>query len=150
VKTIPLSHRVSLETYTPRIIALSLLAILLALVLAGCKSAPDAATGIDSAKVYTLVSVDGQNVPCGVKHGGGTMNITSGTFTITSDGRCRSVINFAVPPHPDVSHEVKASYTQKGAELTMQWEGAGITKGQLKGKNFTMTNEGMIFAYRKQ
>jgi len=32
----------------------------------------------------------------------------------------------------------------------MQWEGAGMTQGQIKGNQFTMTNEGMVFSYRKE
>lgn len=66
-----------------------------------------------------------------------------------ADGTCRSVSVFSVPPNPDIHREVKATYTQTGAELTMQWEGAGMTKGRLKGSEFTMNNEGMIFFYRK-
>lgn len=56
---------------------------------------------------------------------------------------------FSVPPHKDTNREVKATYTQKGAELTMQWERAGMTKGQINGNQFTMTNEGMVLSYRK-
>jgi hypothetical protein len=149
VKTKSLSLHVSFKTYTPRIIALILLAALLALVLTGCQNEPRAADAIDPTGVYTLVSVDGQSVPCSVKHGEATINIASGVFTITADGRCRSLVNFAVPERGDVGREVKASYTQKGAELTMQWAGAGMTKGQIKGNQFTMTNEGMVFSYQK-
>jgi hypothetical protein len=31
----------------------------------------------------------------------------------------------------------------------MQWEGAGTTLGSINGNTFAMTNEGMVFAYRK-
>jgi hypothetical protein len=54
-----------------------------------------------------------------------------------------------VPPHPDVHREVNATYTQNGAELTMRWQRAGMTKGRINGNEFTMNNEGMIFFYRK-
>jgi hypothetical protein len=31
----------------------------------------------------------------------------------------------------------------------MRWKGAGTTTGNIQGSDFTMNNEGMIFAYRK-
>jgi hypothetical protein len=48
-----------------------------------------------------------------------------------------------------MSREVKATYTRQGTQITMQWEGAGMTMGNVSGNTFTMTNEGMVFAYRK-
>jgi hypothetical protein len=139
----------NLESYTPRIIALGLLSVLLVLALTGCKNETRATADPNPAGVYTLVSVDGQNVPCNVKHEGAALSIKSGVFTITADGGCRSLITFSVPERGDMSREVKATYTQGSAELTMQWEGAGITKGQVNGNQFTMTNEGMVLSYRK-
>ena len=44
---------------------------------------------------------------------------------------------------------VEATYTVSGTNLTMRWEGAGTTTGSVKGNDFTMNNEEMIFAYRK-
>jgi len=146
--TIPASPR-KRENYTPRIIALALLATLLVLALSGCHNEPRVTADIDPAGVYTLLSVNSQTVPCDLKHEGAAMTIQSGVFTITADGSCRSLMNFSVPGRGDLSREVKASYTQKGAELTMQWEGAGMTRGQINGNQFTMTNEGMILSYQK-
>jgi hypothetical protein len=115
----------------------------------GCKNETSASTAINPAGIYTLVSVDGKSVPCNLTHEGVTMIVKSGTFTINADGTCRSLSIFAVPPHPDVHRDVKATYTQNGTELTMHWEGAGMTKGQINGNTFTMNNEGMVFSYRK-
>ena len=139
----------SLETYTPRIIALSLLAILVLLALTGCSKETHPATDFNPTGTYSLVSVDGQSVPCSVTHEGNSLTIKSGVFTIKSDGSCFSLMVFALPGHDDVRREVKATYTQKGNELTMQWEGAGATKGQVNGNQYTMTNEGMVLSYRK-
>jgi hypothetical protein len=44
---------------------------------------------------------------------------------------------------------VAASYVRDGAELRMQWKGAGRTEGSLEGGTFTMNNEGMVLVYRK-
>jgi hypothetical protein len=148
MKTKLLSTNINLVTNTPRIAVPSLLAVLLLLMATGCKNEARPAA-INPVGTYTLVSVDGKNVPCNLTHEGVAMIVQSGTFTINADGTCRSLSTFAVPPHPDIRREVKATYTQNGAELTMQWEGAGVTKGQINGNDFTMNNEGMIFAYRK-
>lgn len=140
----------SLEINAPRIIAVSVLAALLLFALTGCTSKPRATNEkVNPAGVYALVSVDGNQVPCTLKHEGVAMLVKSGSFTINSDGTCRSFSTFSVPPHPDVNRDVKATYTQSGSELTMKWQGAGVTKGQLNGSTFTMNNEGMVFSYRK-
>lgn len=149
MKTKPPFANNHLENHAPRRLALSLLAVLLLGALTGCKSAATATAKIDPSGVYTLVSVDGKSVPCSLTHEDVSMIVKSGSLTINADGTCRSLSTFAVPPHPDVHRAVNATYTQNGAELTMRWQGAGMTTGQVNGNEFTMNNEGMIFAYRK-
>src|SRR5271154_5861782 len=110
MKTKPQSSETNLETCAPRVLALGLLAILL-LALTGCKNQKPAATPseINPAGVYTLVSVDGKNLPCNLTHEGVAMMVKSGSFTINADGTCRSVSSFSVPPNPDIHREVKAT-----------------------------------------
>ena len=115
----------------------------------GCKPGAHANANLDPAGDYALVSVDGKNVPCDLSHEGVTLTIKSGAFTINADGTCRSQMAFSVPSHGDRSTDMKATYTRHGAELTMQWQGAGMTIGKIEGNTFTMTNEDMILAYRK-
>jgi hypothetical protein len=137
------------EAQTPRLPALFLLATLSLLVLAGCKSSDRTAANVDPAGVYTLISVDGKTLPCELTHGGTAMTIKSGVFTISSNGTCRSLMNLSVPQRENISREVKATYTQKGAQLTIKWDQAGTTLGQVDGNTFTMTNEGMVLLYQK-
>lgn len=139
----------SRENPTPRIVALTALGVLLLLALTGCQNKKPEANHSDIAGVYPLVSVNGSNVPCALSHGGTSMTVKSGELAINADGTCRSLVTFAVAGHKDINREVKAHYTQQGDELTMRWVGAGTTKGQFKGNEFTMNNEGMIFCYRK-
>ena len=144
------SARIHIESYLPRAIAIGLLAMLALLALTGCQPHPgDAPAAVNPAGIYTLASVDGQNVPCSLKHEDVTMTVQSGAFTINTNGTCASRITFSVAGHPDMNREVKATYTQRGPELTMQWEGAGMTIGQVHEDTFTMNNEGMVFVYRK-
>jgi hypothetical protein len=126
-----------------------LVSAILLLAGAGCKNETKVNTDLDPTGVYALVSVDGNSLPCSLTHEGASPTIKSGTFTITADSHCRSQITFSLPARGDMSREVNATYTRRGAELTMQWEGAGVTMGNVQGNTFTMTNEGMVFAYRK-
>jgi len=100
--------------------------------------------------VYTLVTVNGSKLPAKVSHGDVAIQVRSGTFTINADGTCSSKVVFGSPSGDDVTRKVNATYTREGAELNMQWEGAGKTAGTFEGDSFTMNNEGMIFAYKKQ
>jgi len=130
------------------------LALGLAALWTGCKQEakvePKVATDVNPVGSYALVSVDGKNVPCAVKHEGKDgLTVKSGTFIINPDGTCSSKVTFTAPSGTDATREVKATYTQEGGKLTMKWEGAGMTMGTVEGNTFTMNNEGMIFAYRK-
>ncbi|HXR46791.1 MAG TPA: hypothetical protein VN784_05065 [Candidatus Limnocylindrales bacterium] len=126
-----------------------LLAACLLLAGTGCKNEAGSNANIDPTGVYALVSVDGKSLPCSLFHEGASPTVKSGVFTITADSHCVSQITFSLPDRGDMSREVKATYTRQGTELTMQWEGAGMTMGSVNGRTFTMTNEGMVFAYRK-
>ena len=135
---------------------LCLLPLFLVVVCSGCK--PETKVGADTKTVaaaaadvnpvgtYTLVSVDGNKVPCTVQHEGHTMTINSGGFIINADGTCSSKMSLG---GRDAAIEVKATYTREGPKLTMKWQGAGMTIGTVEGDMFTMDNEGMVFAYRK-
>ena len=126
-----------------------LLALFLALALAGCKQEAKVAADINPTGVYALASVDGKPVPCALTHEGMTMTIKSGGFTIGADGTCSSKMSVSVPSYGDINREVKATYTRQGTNLTMQWEGAGTTIGNVDGNKFTMDNEGMVLVYQK-
>ena len=129
------------------------------LVLSGCKPAGEVAPGpstsvaataaSDLAGEYTLVSVNGQQVPASVTHDGAALQVRSGTFSIKADGTCSTKTVFVPPSGQEAEREVKATYTREGSKLTMQWKGAGTTTGTAVSNTFTMNNEGMVFVYRK-
>ena len=144
---------------TRRFLQSCALPLLTVMVWAGCKPEAKVAgdtkspgptpAGINAVGTYTLVSVDGKQLPCTLQHGGQSPTIKSGSFIINADGTCSSKVDFSLPSGGDTCREVKASYTQEGSTLTMKWQGAGTTLGTVEGDAFTMNNEGMIFAYRK-
>lgn len=116
----------------------------------GCKAQEKAAADINPVGAYTLVSVNGNQVPCELDHEGHKLAIKSGAFNINADGTCLSKMVFAPPgSSKDATREVKATYTRHAATLTMKWEGAGTTTGTVAGDTFTMNNEGMVLAYRR-
>jgi hypothetical protein len=125
------------------------LPLLMVAVVVGCKQEPKVTADSNPVGSYTLVSVDGNKVPCTVQHEGHNVAVKSGTFIINADGTCSSKSVFSVPPGGDVNRVVKATYTRESSNLTMRWEGAGTTTGTVEGDMFTMNNEGMVFAYRK-
>jgi hypothetical protein len=129
---------------------LCLLAAALAVGCVGCGEKAKVAEQVNPAGVYTLVSVDGKNVPCTVSHQGHEVDVKSGVFTINAEGTCSSDINFSIPSGGENRRAVKATYTLERSTLTMKWEGAGMTIGTVEGDTFTMNNEGMIFSYRRQ
>jgi hypothetical protein len=138
------------QRITPRnVLSLCLAPLLAAAVWGGCKEREKGVAEVNPTGTYTLVSVDGKQAPCTIGHEGVSVTIKSGAFMIGPDGTCTSKMVFSVPSRGDASREVKASYTQKGATLTMKWEGAGTTTGTVQGDAFTMHNEGMLLAYRK-
>ena len=99
--------------------------------------------------VYQLISVNGSTVPTKISHDRVQLEIRAGTFTFDPEGKCRSKMVFVPPGGREATREVNATYTRDGSELTMRWEGAGLTRGRLQGDTFTMNNEGMALAYRK-
>lgn len=122
------------------------------IVLAGCKSNYDA----ELAKLpgisgdYILETINGNKLPFAPPHHGGAPQVTSGMFTIKSDGTCTSKIHFTPPSGKAMIREVRATYEREGNTLRMKWHGAGRTIGTLDGDSFTMKNEGVLFSYRKQ
>ena len=135
------------QLHQRRLLQLCILSLLTVLICAGCKQHSNATVAADPVGSYVLVSVDGNKVPCRVEHEGHAVPIQSGTFLINADGTCSSKILLA---GQNSAVEVKATYTQEGSKLTMQWAGAGRTVGTIEGDTFTMANEGMTLAYQKQ
>ena len=130
-------------------------ALVCGLLLGAAQFLPTRATGAESsaptdiAGVYTLVAVNGANVPATLEHDGAKLVIRSGAFTINADGTCHSKMVFLPPSGPEATRKVNATYTRRGPKLLMQWEGAGITDGTVEGDTFTMNNEGMVLFYRR-
>ena len=143
-------NAMSLESATTSRNALHLCLLLtIGLFLSGCNQDVKVANANDFSGVYTLVTVNGNQVPATVSHDGTALQVRSGTFTINADGTCGSKVVFVPPSGAEATREVSATYTREGQTLNMQWKGAGRTTGTIQGKTFTMNNEGMVFAYKK-
>jgi hypothetical protein len=120
-----------------------------ALLLAGCGNNANSVNIANPTGVYTLVSVNGSNVPTTISHEGAKLEVRSGSFTFNANGTCSSKMVFVPPTGTEATRVVNATYTRDGSNLRMKWERAGLTTGSLQGDIFTMNNEGMVLAYRK-
>ncbi len=109
----------------------------------------EAARPSDISGTYTLVSINGNALPYTMTHEPPGVTVTSGSFTISADGKCVSKMAFTVPSGETMNREVNAAWTRDGAKLTMVWQGAGTNTGTIEGDTFTMENEGQLFTYRK-
>jgi len=93
--------------------------------------------------------VNANSVPYTFTTEGVSITIKKGLFTINSDGTCIRNITLASPNKPEISNDVKATYTLAGSTLTMNWERAGIMTGTVTGNTFTMDDRGMVFVFQK-
>jgi hypothetical protein len=124
-------------------------ALVLALVWTGSIHGVKAADDINPTGTYTLLNVNANSVPYTFTTEGVSITIKKGLFTINSDGTCIRNITLASPNKPEISNDVKATYTLAGSTLTMNWERAGIMTGTVTGNTFTMDDRGMVFVFQK-
>lgn len=122
---------------------------LVVVLLSACTKQESSLKDSEFAGVYALVTVNGNPIPASITHGGATLQVRSGIFTITADGTCSTKTTFLTPSGTEAAREVSATYKREGAKLIMQWKGAGETVGTLQGNTFTMDNEGIVFVYKK-
>lgn len=113
---------------------------------AGCQSKSSQAPDPAWAGTYALASVDGKAVPCTVQHEGRNLTIRSGSFILAPDGSATSQMWLE---GRDAPMEVRATSSRDGSQLTLKWQGAGLTRGSVASNVFTMTNEGMVLVYRR-
>lgn len=135
----------------PILTRINLAACLLILVvfLGACRQEPSGAKGSDLTGTYTLLTVNGTQVPTTVAHDGVNLQVRSGSFSLNADGTCSTKTVFVPPSGAETTREASATYTRDGSKLTMRWQGAGMTTGTLASSVFTMNNEGMVLVYRK-
>ena len=100
--------------------------LLLAMASAGCRQVEPVAADIDPLGVFALVSIDGKAVPCDLAHGGMSVPVRGGVFTIRADGTCISEMSLTAPGGRDVVVTRSATFTRQGPTLTMKWEGFGV------------------------
>jgi len=128
-------------------IAALVLAAVVAGLSAGCKSRPGDPGVADT---YNLVLVDGHAIPYAPMHEGQRVpEVVSGSLTLNGNGTFVSSMSYAKPAGGTFSRDFKGTYTQKGAEYILKWEGAGKTSVTIEGNTLTMNNEGMPFVYEK-
>lgn len=123
--------------------------VIVAVLAGGCGNVTPDSTNSVPAGTYRLIQVNDHPLPYTVPHEGRMPTIQSGKFTFAADGSCLSQVRFSLPQGGETERTVRATYTRRGAEFILKWEGAGVNTGTLNSNTFTMNNEGMIFRYVK-
>ena len=126
--------------------SLALIAALLPLA-AGCSHWHSLPDGPDVER-YTLVAVNGGDLPTTVQHGRLPVRVYSGEFRMGPNGQCGSRQAFGEPNGEDrLERDSVCTYVRDGNAFTMKWKDAGGTTATLDGDVFTMDNHGMVFRY---
>ena len=128
---------------------LSTTILLTGLLLIGCTRRIQAPPSTAIIGTFQLVEVDGNTIPAEVTHGSSAVRIESGQIEFDSQGTCISRTVFGPPKGENIHREVRADCDYDGQTVDLTWHGAGRTRGEFAGEEFTMNNEGMMFRYRK-
>ena len=124
--------------------------LVMGLCLTGCRRpAKDPTQAADHTGTYTLVTVNGSEVPYTPVPEGSGPQVQSGAFTLNADGTVTHATNFGQVDGKELSHESNGAYTLDASRVSFQWKGAGTTTATLEGNTLTMNWDGVIFAYRK-
>ena len=122
----------------------------LGLSLTACKDTSKNTTqASDDTDTYTLVTVNGNNVPYTPVPEGSAPQVQSGTFTLNTDGTVTHATNFGQVDGEELAPVSSGTYTLDGSHLSFQWPGGGTTTATLEGSTLTLDWEGAIFVYRK-
>jgi len=128
---------------------LFLMLLVVGLFLVACNQGSETAEPSDHTGTYSLVSIDGNELPYTPSHAGGAPQVLSSTLTLNADGTFHMSMSYGTESGNPVSREFNGTYTREDSSFRLQWEGAGVTTGTLEGDTLTIDNEGLLFAYRK-
>jgi hypothetical protein len=123
--------------------------MLIGFCLVACKPPPGTAESSDPTGTYTLITIDGHELPYAPSHEGEQgPEIVASTFTINADGTFLMKMNYKAGSRSS-SRDFTGTYTFENSTFRFEWDNAGVTSATLEGNTFTMNNEGILFAYRK-
>ncbi len=131
------------------------LALVTAVVVAmGCsKSSTGPATGSTTAAehgTYTLESLNGKALPTSIAEGGSQIEVTAGTLTLSAGSGLQVSSTFrASPGATPQTRVVSGTYRLQGSSLTLTYTNGGSNGGTLNGATLQMTNEGVVWSYRR-
>lgn len=99
---------------------------------------------------YVLVTVDGKTLPARLAEGGMLVEVDSATLTLGNGGSLRMSTSFRVGPEGRAAtNVVTGSYAMNGAMLTFTYQNGGRNAGSLSGSTLQMTNEDLVWVFRK-
>ena len=118
--------------------------------LGGCKdTVGPTAQATAHAGTYTLVTVDGHNLPYTPVPKDSGPQVQSGAFTLNADGSVIHATDFGQVDGKNLAHASNGTYSLDDSRLSFKWKGGGATNATLEGKTLTLNWEGAVFVYRK-
>ena len=123
------------------------------IVLCGCsKSSSSGATGVTAAEVgvYSLQSLNSAPLPTSISEGGVPVEVTAGTLTLSAGNGLQISTTFRQTPGASPqTRVVSGKYQLTGTSLAFTYTNGGANSGTLNGTTIQMTNEGIVWAYRR-
>ena len=106
------------------------------------------------AGTYNLLTIDGLNLPVTViQVDVGTVEVMSGFERLNTDGTFSESLTLRTTEDGQVSTKVATdggSWTQSGPAIAFTYGGSGDTfTGSVSGDRLTITQEGVVFVFRK-
>ena len=121
-----------------------------------CGGDDDGSTGLDNAHVgtFTLVSVNGQNLPFSLTEGTATITITSGSVTLNADRSFTDVTSYTFrqgTATESLTDTALGSYVRSGNNITFNVTSPepGTYSMAFSGNTLTQVEEGFTLIYRR-
>ena len=102
------------------------------------------------AGTYVLQSLDAKVLPASITEGGMSVEVTASTMTLTAGDSIQVSTTFRVSSAATpITQVVRGTYRVQGTTLSFSYENGGTNSGTLNGSTLQMTNDGVVWLYRR-
>jgi hypothetical protein len=115
----------------------------------GGPSSPSPTTTSAEIGTYALASLNGRPLPTTISEGSTQVEVLSGTLTLGAGNGLRVSTTFRSSGGAPVTQDVSGTYRLQGSSLTFSYTNGGANTATLTGDTLQMTNEGVVWLYRR-